>query len=96
MGEALAVRLRGAQHGGHAVEECGAEKPAEFQTDVVPYPRIRFMPCIYAPIIPSEKTCHVRMSVAEITTIVFQYAPMIVRVLRHGTDMPCVDAQVLH
>lgn len=39
----------------------------EFQTNLVPYPRIHFMLSSYAPVISSEKAYHEQLSVAEIT-----------------------------
>ncbi|XVE95113.1 hypothetical protein REPUB_Repub02eG0068600 [Reevesia pubescens] len=40
---------------------------AEFQTNLVPYPRIHFMLSSYAPVISDEKAYHEQLSVAEIT-----------------------------
>merc|ERR1712125_88426 len=39
----------------------------EFQTNLVPYPRIHFMVSSYAPVISAEKAYHEQLSVAEIT-----------------------------
>ena len=39
----------------------------EFQTNLVPYPRIHFMLTAYAPVISAEKAYHEQLSVAEIT-----------------------------
>merc|ERR1712164_219632 len=38
----------------------------EFQTNLVPYPRIHFMLTSYAPVISAEKAYHEQLSVAEI------------------------------
>merc|ERR1711965_363750 len=42
----------------------------EFQTNLVPYPRIHFMLQSYAPLVGAEKAYHEQMSVAEITNMV--------------------------
>src|SRR5690606_32717477 len=44
----------------------------EFQTNLVPYPRIHFLLCSYAPIVSAEKAYREQMSVAEITSSVFE------------------------
>eukprot|EP00173_Palmaria_palmata_P004449 Plantae.Rhodophyta-Palmaria_palmata.ctg610.p2 GENE.Plantae.Rhodophyta-Palmaria_palmata.ctg610~~Plantae.Rhodophyta-Palmaria_palmata.ctg610.p2 ORF type:complete len:274 (+),score=48.97 Plantae.Rhodophyta-Palmaria_palmata.ctg610:75-824(+) len=44
----------------------------EFQTNLVPYPRIHFMLSSYAPIVSAEKAYHEEMSVPEITSSVFE------------------------
>merc|ERR1740122_790771 len=51
----------------------------EFQTNLVPYPRIHFMLTSYAPIISAEKAYHEQLSVAEITNSVFEPAAMMVK-----------------
>merc|ERR1711964_206079 len=51
----------------------------EFQTNLVPYPRIHFMLTSYAPIISAEKAYHEQLSVAEITNSVFEPASMMVK-----------------
>merc|ERR1711973_460606 len=62
----------------------------EFQTNLVPYPRIHFMGSSYAPIISAEKAYHEQLSVAEITMSVFEPAAMFVKcVPRHGKYMAC-------
>merc|ERR1712065_67439 len=62
----------------------------EFQTNLVPYPRIHFMLASYAPIISAEKAYHEQLSVAEITMSVFEPAAMMVKCdPRHGKYMAC-------
>merc|ERR1712167_405177 len=46
----------------------------EFQTNLVPYPRIHFMVSSYAPVISAEKAYHESLSVAEITNATFEPA----------------------
>ena len=45
---------------------------AEFQTNLVPFPRIHFPLATYAPIISSEKANHETLTVAEITSACFE------------------------
>mmetsp|Transcript_20917 Transcript_20917/g.31525 ORF Transcript_20917/g.31525 Transcript_20917/m.31525 type:complete len:452 (-) Transcript_20917:122-1477(-) len=62
----------------------------EFQTNLVPYPRIHFMLTSYAPIISSEKASHEQLSVAEITNSVFEPSNMMTKCdPRHGKYMAC-------
>merc|ERR1712008_6812 len=62
----------------------------EFQTNLVPYPRIHFMLSSYAPIISAEKAYHEQLSVAEITMSVFEPSSMFVKCdSRHGKYMAC-------
>eukprot|EP01104_Vermistella_antarctica_P009907 TRINITY_DN25_c0_g1_i2.p1 TRINITY_DN25_c0_g1~~TRINITY_DN25_c0_g1_i2.p1 ORF type:complete len:457 (-),score=132.80 TRINITY_DN25_c0_g1_i2:139-1509(-) len=62
----------------------------EFQTNLVPYPRIHFMLCSYAPIISTEKAYHEQLSVAEITNTVFEPSSMMCKCdPRHGKYMAC-------
>ncbi len=46
----------------------------EFQTNLVPYPRIHFMLTSYAPVISAAKAFHENLSVAEITNSVCSYS----------------------
>lgn len=51
----------------------------EFQTNLVPYPRIHFLACSYAPMINAVKAQRERMSVAEITNAAFEPENMLVK-----------------
>jgi tubulin alpha len=60
----------------------------EFQTNLVPYPRIHFMLSSYAPVISAEKAYHEQLSVAEITAAAFEPANMMAKCdPRHGKYM---------
>uniref|UniRef100_M1D8T0 Alpha tubulin 1 n=1 Tax=Solanum tuberosum TaxID=4113 RepID=M1D8T0_SOLTU len=48
----------------------------EFQTNLVPYPRIHFMLSSYAPVISIEKAYHEHLSVAEIIDSAFEPSSM--------------------
>jgi tubulin alpha len=62
----------------------------EFQTNLVPYPRIHFMLCSYAPIISSDKAHHEHLSVPELTNSVFEPVNMMAKCdPRHGKYMAC-------
>ena len=62
----------------------------EFQTNLVPYPRIHFMLCSYAPVISAEKAYHEQLTVAELTNSVFEPANMMAKCdPRHGKYMAC-------
>merc|ERR1711977_184352 len=62
----------------------------EFQTNLVPYPRIHFMVSSYAPVISAEKAYHESLSVAEITNACFEPANMMTKCdPRHGKYMAC-------
>merc|ERR1712152_19964 len=60
----------------------------EFQTNLVPYPRIHFMLSSFAPVISAEKAYHEQLSVAEITSACFEPASMMAKCdPRHGKYM---------
>ena len=60
----------------------------EFQTNLVPYPRIHCVVSAFGPIISAEKAYHEQLSVAEITNSVFEPASQLCKVdPRHGKYM---------
>ncbi|CAH0559629.1 unnamed protein product [Brassicogethes aeneus] len=62
----------------------------EFQTNLVPYPRIHFPLATYAPIICEAKTHHEQHSVADITNACFDPANQLVKCdPRNGKYMAC-------
>ncbi|KAH0473027.1 MAG: uncharacterized protein KVP18_000351 [Porospora cf. gigantea A] len=62
----------------------------EFQTNLVPYPRIHFMLSSYAPIISAKKAAHEKMSISDITTAAFEPGSMMAMCdPRHGKYMAC-------
>jgi len=62
----------------------------EFQTNLVPYPRIHFPLATYAPIIGAERNLHEKHSIMEITSACFEPANQMVKCdPRHGKYMAC-------
>ncbi|XP_072035730.1 tubulin alpha chain-like [Amphiura filiformis] len=63
----------------------------EFQTNLVPFPRIHFPVVSYAPIIHAERAYHENMTVADITTACFEPANQMVKCdSRKGKYTGCV------
>ena len=66
----------------------------EFQTNLVPYPRIHFMLSSYSPVISAEKAYHEQLSVAEITNSAFEPASMMAKCdPRHGKVSPSLSSR---
>jgi len=62
----------------------------EFQTNLVPYPRIHFMLSSYSPVISAEKIYHEQLNVADITGSAFESTSMMAKCdPRHGKYMAC-------
>jgi len=62
----------------------------EFQTNLVPYPRIHFPLVTYAPVVSTNKVFHEQLSVAEITSSCFEPCNQLVKCdPRHGKYMAC-------
>lgn len=62
----------------------------EFQTNLVPYPRIHFPLVSYAPLISTDKACHERVTVSDMTTSCFQPNNQLVKCdPRNGQYIAC-------
>jgi tubulin alpha len=62
----------------------------EFQTNLVPYPRIHFVLSSYAPVVSTEKAYHEPLTVAELTNSVFEPQNMMAKCdPRSGKYMAC-------
>eukprot|EP01098_Paradermamoeba_levis_P007515 TRINITY_DN3105_c0_g1_i1.p1 TRINITY_DN3105_c0_g1~~TRINITY_DN3105_c0_g1_i1.p1 ORF type:complete len:449 (-),score=155.22 TRINITY_DN3105_c0_g1_i1:304-1650(-) len=51
----------------------------EFQVNLVPYPRIHFLLCSYAPLVASDRAYHETLSVPELTASAFEQANMMAK-----------------
>eukprot|EP00466_Bigelowiella_natans_P017074 jgi/Bigna1/58590/fgenesh1_pm.117_\ len=62
----------------------------EFQTNLVPYPRLHFMLSSYAPLISNSKATHEQLKIKDITISAFQPTNMMVKCdPREGKYMAC-------
>jgi len=62
----------------------------EFQTNLVPYPRIHFPLVAYSPMISTQKASHEKLSVAEITNNCFEPSNQMVKCdIKSGKFMAC-------
>ena len=60
----------------------------EFQTNLVPYPRIHFPLTTYAPIISAEKAYHEQLTTSEVTSALFEAGNQLVKCdPRHGEHL---------
>ena len=62
----------------------------EFQTNLVPYPRIHFPLAVFSPVISAEKAYHEQLSIPEITNSCFEPANQMIKCdPRQGKYMSC-------
>lgn len=62
----------------------------EFQTNLVPYPRIHFPLIAYAPLLATEKAYHENFSIREMTTSCFEPSNCMMKCNpKHGKYMAC-------
>jgi tubulin alpha len=62
----------------------------QFQTNLVPYPRVHFPVCSFSPFISAEKAYHETLTTYELTSGAFEPNNMMVGIdPRHGKFMAC-------
>jgi len=62
----------------------------EFQVNLVPYPRIHFMLCSYAPLVSTEKVHYDALNVTDLTSAAFETGNMMAKCdPTHGKYMAC-------
>lgn len=69
----------------------------EFQTNLVPYPRIHFPLTTYAPIISAEKAYHEQLTTSEVTSALFEPGNQLVKCdPRHGNQSNRILTHLQH